>query len=75
MNLIENLSSNKAFIVIMGLVTIIQILILYFGGPVFRTIKLDINDLIIIIILAFTVIPTDMIRKFILSRTIGTRGT
>ena len=68
MNLLDYLAANKPFIGIMGVVTIIQVLIIYYGGAVFRTMKLDIKDLIIVILFAATVIPVDLIRKYILKK-------
>jgi magnesium-transporting ATPase (P-type) len=67
-NLLDYLSVNKPFLWIMGIVTVIQILIIYFGGAIFRTVKLDLKDLTSVILLAFTVIPVDAIRKSILSK-------
>lgn len=67
MNIMDYLAANKPFLLIMGLVTIIQIVIIYYGGTVFRTVKLDFNDLILVGLLSFTVIPVDLIRKYLLS--------
>ena len=74
-NLLEYLAANKAFITIMGLVTIIQIFILYFGGSVFRTVQLDLRDIISIAFLALTIFPIDIIRKYVLSKIVGASGT
>ena len=67
-NLLDYISVNKPFLWIMGIVTIIQILIIYFGGTVFRTVKLNLKDLILVILLASTVIPVDLIRKRLLNK-------
>lgn len=74
-NLIDNLSVNKPFLWIMGIVTLIQIFIIYFGGSIFRTVRLHFNDLIVITILSFTIIPVDTIRKYILSKNKKLNGT
>ncbi|OYP31085.1 ATPase P, partial [Lachnotalea glycerini] len=74
-NIFDCLSANKPFLWIMGMVTVIQITILYFGGSVFRTVKLEAKDLILVVILAFTVIPVDILRKSILSRYSDIQGT
>lgn len=74
-NLFDYLSANKPFIGIMSVVTVIQIGILYFGGSVFRTVKIDAKDLLLVIILAFTVIPIDLLRKYILSKYSNLQGT
>lgn len=74
-NLIDNLSVNKPFLWIMGIVTLIQIFIIYFGGSIFRTVRLHFNDLIVITILSFTIIPVDTIRKYIISKNKKLNGT
>ncbi len=63
LNLLSNLLKNKAFVCIMGLVCIIQILLLYFGGSAFRTYGLTLKELLIVLSLSFTVIPFDLMRK------------
>lgn len=66
MNLLDYLAANKPFIVIMGIVTVIQTIIIYYGGTVFRTVKLNFNDLILVALLSFSVIPVDLLRKSLL---------
>ncbi len=68
MNLLDYLSVNKPFLWIMGIVTIIQILIIYFGDTVFRTVNLNLKDLILVVLLAFTIIPVDLLRKYLISK-------
>ncbi len=67
-NLLTGLGKNKAFLVIMPMVAGIQLLILYFGGQVFRTVPLAGDSLGICLALALTVLPVDGIRKWILER-------
>jgi ABC-type polysaccharide/polyol phosphate export permease len=47
----------------MLLVMIIQVVIIYFGGDIFRTTGLRYSELQFVIILAFSVVPVDFIRK------------
>ena len=63
-NLASHLSLNPAFITIMTATCCVQLLIVYFGGDVFRTVPLAPRDLCSALTLAFTVIPFDMMRKF-----------
>jgi len=63
LNLLSHILRNKAFVVIMGLVSIIQIILLYFGGSVFRSYGLTFDELKVILSLSFTVIPFDLMRK------------
>ena len=65
-NLLKNLSGNKPFILIMTLVAVIQLLIIYFGGEVFRCVPLSPRHLLICALIAATVIPADIIRKLIM---------
>lgn len=62
------IARNKLFILIMSFVFIIQTLMIYLGGSVFRTAGLTFLELFIILILAFTVVPADLLRKLILKK-------
>lgn len=66
LNLLSNLSKNKVFILIISFIIIMQIVMIYYGGSVFRTSGLTIKELLITILLSFTVIPIDNLRKIIL---------
>ena len=61
--ILNNLSGNKAFIIIILSVCIIQLAIIYMGGNVFRCTPIRIRDLSICALTAFTVIPADQMRK------------
>ncbi len=63
LNIFANLLKNKAFIIIMLLISIIQLYIIYYGGTIFRVVGLSFKELIIIIVLGFSVVPIDWIRK------------
>lgn len=65
-NLFAHMKENPLFIFIMISVSIIQILLVYFGGSLFRTVPVPVNEMIFIILLSMTVIPADIIRKFII---------
>jgi magnesium-transporting ATPase (P-type) len=75
LNLFANIRGNKTFIRIMGLVAVLQIVFIYLGGDLFRTSSLTFGELVFSLFLAFTVIPVDMIRKIIMSRTRKERST
>ena len=62
-NLLAHISANKPFILIMTAVAVIQLMIIYFGGEIFRCVPLRPHDLIFAALLAATVIPADLIRK------------
>ena len=63
LSLFSNISKNKPFIFIMTAIAIIQILMIYFGGEVFRSAPLTFREFLNVFILASTVIPFDMIRR------------
>ena len=68
LNLLSNIRKNKVFMLIMLFIILIQILMIYYGGTLFRTAGLTINEFIITILLSFTVIPIDNIRKLCLKK-------
>ncbi len=63
--ILSNIEKNKSFMVIMALISVIQILIVYFGGELFRSTPLLARELLFVILLAFTVVPFEMWRRII----------
>ncbi len=63
LNVFANISKNKSFILIMLLVLVMQLSFIYFGGDAFRTVPLKVGDLISVILISFTVIIFDFLRK------------
>ena len=74
LNILSNIRKNKVFIIIMCLIVFVQVLLIYNGGNVFRTVGLSINEFILMVVLASTVIPIDWIRKIILKKNGINRG-
>ncbi|MCI8446729.1 MAG: calcium-translocating P-type ATPase, PMCA-type [Bacilli bacterium] len=66
LNLIANLSKNKIFMIVILFILIVQILLIYFGGSLFRTSGLTFKEFEIMIILALLVVPIDWFRKIYL---------
>jgi len=66
LNLFANIKKNKIFILIMAFIIIMQVLMIYYGGSLFRTSGLTLRELLITILFAFTVIPVDNIRKLVM---------
>ena len=73
LNLLSGLTKNKAFIAIMLIVSVVQILFIYLGGPVLRTAPLSMNELFITLMISLCIIPLDIIRKILL-RVIGKKS-
>ncbi len=73
LNLLAHLKGNKAFIVIISIICVVQILMIYFGGSVFRTAGLTLFELLLVLALAFSVVPIDIARKLVI-RMYGRKG-
>ena len=67
-NILANIYKNIVFIVIMLFIVIIQIVLIYYGGNMFRTSGLTIKEFYIMILFSLSVIPFDWMRKLILKR-------
>lgn len=63
LNLFSHLRGNPSFIGIMLMVTTVQLGIVYFGGSLFRTAGLPFRELLLVLALAFSVVPVDFLRK------------
>ena len=73
-NLCSHLFGNLSFVGIMTAVALVQLLLIYFGGSLFRTAGLQLWELRRVMALAFLVVPADMIRKLVM-RLFGRKGT
>lgn len=66
LSLAAGLGKNKTFLGIMGAILAIQLIFLYLGGSVLRTMPLTARELWITWLLALSVFPADLLRKAIL---------
>lgn len=66
LNPFANIRKNLLFILIMLVVSIVQLIMIYYGGRVFRTAGLTWEQLRMILLMAFTVIPAEQLRKWII---------
>lgn len=66
LNLLFNIKKNKIFIFIILFIVIVQIIMIYYGGKVFRTNGLSLIQLLVTVLYSSLVIPFDLIRKIIL---------
>ena len=73
-NVLSNILKNKVFIFIMCFISIVQIILIYFGGEVFRTTGLTIYEFEFMLLISFSIIPIDIIRKLILKKNKIVRG-
>ena len=74
LNLLSHLKENKVFLFIIFFIVLVQIYLIYYGGTIFRTTGLSLIEFNIMLILASSVIPIDILRKIIL-RLFGKKGS
>ena len=67
-NIFAHLKDNKMFIVIILFIVIIQVLIIYSGTSLFQTTSISIKEFILVLILSFTIIPFDILRKILIKK-------
>lgn len=68
LNTFSNIFKNKVFLFIILLITVIQVVLIYCGGEIFRTTGLTVYEFEIMIFLSLSIIPFDFIRKYILRK-------
>lgn len=64
-DLLHNLALNKNFLTVMGGIVAAQIFMTYYGGKLLRTVGLNMYEWSVVVLLALTIIPADIIRKLI----------
>ena len=67
MKITSGLSGNRPFILIMLLVASVQLIMIYFGGNIFRTVPLEPRALFGAALLSLTVFPADFFCKLFIS--------
>lgn len=68
LNIFANLFKNKAFILIIIFIVLVQLSIIYFGFNIFNTTRITIFELLVVIILSLTIIILDLVRKYFLKK-------
>ena len=68
LNVFANLWKNKAFLLITFFIVVVQMILIYYGGTLFRTAGLSLKEVEVMLFLSFTVIPVDFIRKLYLKK-------
>jgi len=63
LNIFDNITENKNFMIVVSFIFIVQITFTYIGGNLLRTVGLTITEWIYVIGFAALIIPFDMIRK------------
>ena len=63
LNIFANLLSNKVFLGVIIFIVIVQVILIYYGGDLFRTTSLSLKEIEIMLVCAFSVIPVEFLRK------------
>lgn len=63
LNLLANIFKNRVFLIIILFILVVQVVLIYYGGDLFRTAGLTYMEFLIMLLLSATVIPVDWIRK------------
>ena len=66
LNIFKDIFKNKVFVLIILFISFVQVFMIYYGGSLFRTSGLTIQEFIIMLLVAISVIPVDIIRKIYL---------
>ena len=67
-NILSSITKNKMFIGMFSFISVVQIYLIYKGGTLFRTYGLTIIELLFVLLISFSVIPFDIIRKHYLKK-------
>lgn len=66
-NIFEHINENISFLKVMGIIILVQGLLTIIGGEMFSCTPISISNWLVIIFMAITIIPVDMIRKAIVN--------
>lgn len=68
-NLLENIRKNPGFLQVMALIGIIQLIITLVGDTILRATPLRLTEWATVLLIAFSIIPVDLMKKFIIRKT------
>ncbi|MCD4785461.1 MAG: calcium-translocating P-type ATPase, PMCA-type [Candidatus Eremiobacteraeota bacterium] len=71
----KNLTGNRMFLIIITIIVISQVVMVYFGGQLFRTVPIDLISWIKIILLTSTVIPMGYLARYIAHLKFGKKAS
>jgi hypothetical protein len=66
LNLFENIGGNKGFFKVLAIIAVVQIAMTYLGGKVLRCHGLDLIEWLVVFVMAISIIPVDLFRKFVM---------
>ena len=62
-NLFDHIGGNAGFLKILLVIVVVQVVMTYFGGEIFRCYGLNAQEWVFVLVLAITIIPVDLARK------------
>ena len=65
LNLFDNIAKNKGFLIVFGIIAVVQVIMAYVGGSILGGYGLVVSEWLLILGMAITIIPVDLIRKAI----------
>ena len=68
LNIFANLFKNKMFMIVILFIAVVQFILIYYGGELFRTVGLSFKEIEIMLLCAFSVIPVELFRKIYLKK-------
>ena len=66
MNLFENIGGNKGFLRVLALIAVVQVAMTYLGGSVLRCHGFGVVEWLVVLVMAASIIPVDLIRKAVM---------
>lgn len=67
LNVFDNIGGNKGYFKIMGIIVIVQVAMTYLGQQIFDCYGLTWQEWIVVLVMAVSIIPVDLIRKAIVN--------
>ncbi|MGN1108668.1 MAG: HAD-IC family P-type ATPase, partial [Oscillospiraceae bacterium] len=64
-NLFDNLTKNKGFLMVFGIIAVVQILMTYLGNAILSGYGLNVVEWLMVLVMAISIIPVDLVRKAI----------
>lgn len=64
-NIFDNITQNRTFLYVMGLIAVVQVLMTYIGGPILRTAPLTLSEWGVVALLSLIILPVGTLRKLI----------
>jgi len=67
-NLFENIRKNPAFLRMMGIIVVVQVVLTQVGGEIFRCFGLNVQEWLFVLFLAVLIIPVELLRKTLVKK-------